>query len=241
MAKVKGGVLGDVSGSVGNVTFARARGGIRTVRVRSAPSNPRSQAQQQQRGRFKQIQQFASVFLAAGLVRPFWRSYARGGLSAFNAFVRANSAAMPDGLNPAAATISQGNGLAGIDLSAVAPSAGDPNTYVLTVDSPSGGKDDDLLVGMIYNGQTGKATMVDAGATRVDGQVEVALPASWVANDEDALFAYAFAYRVRKNGRLRLCDSSALKVNANAFAVPAPDVPPAEEEEQDVPFGQLAG
>ena len=241
MAKVKGGVLGDVSGSISNVTFARARGGIRTARVRTASSNPRSQAQQKQRGRFKQIQQFASTFLAAGLVRPFWRSYATGGLSAFNAFMRANSATMPVGLDPAAAVISQGNGLAGVDLSAVAPSAGDPNTYVLTVDSPSGGKGDDLLVGMIYNGQTGEATMVDAGATRVDGQVEVAVPASWVANDEDALFAYAFAYRVRQNGRLRLCDSSALKVNANAFAVPAPDVPPAEEEGQDVPFGQLAG
>ena len=240
MAKVKGGVLGDVSGSVGNVTFARARGGIRTARVRSAPSNPRSQAQQQQRGRFKQIQQFASVFLAAGLVRPFWRSYATGGLSAFNAFMRANSATMPVGLDPAAAVISQGNGLAGVDLSAVAPSAGDPNTYVLTVDNPAGGQDDDLLVGMIYNGQTGEATMVDAGATRADGQVEVPVPASWAQNDEDALFAYAFAYRVRQNGRLRLCDSRVLKVNANAFAVPAPDVPAAGEV-QEVPFGQLAG
>ena len=82
MATVKGGFLGDLSGSVGNITFARARGGIRTARIRATPSNPRSQAQQKQRGRFKQIQQFASALLDAGLVRPFWRPYARRGLSA---------------------------------------------------------------------------------------------------------------------------------------------------------------
>ena len=65
MAIVKGGFLGDLSGSVGNVTFARARGGIHTARIRVTPVNPRTQAQQQQRGRFKQLQQFTSAFLEA--------------------------------------------------------------------------------------------------------------------------------------------------------------------------------
>lgn len=139
MARVKGGALGEVSGSIGNVTFARARGGIRTARVRSAPSNPRTSAQQTQRGRFKQIQQFASAMLAAGLVRAFWRPYATGGLSAYNAFVRANSEAMPDAFDPALGIASRSNGLEPVDLSAVAPSGADPNTYELTVDNPAGG------------------------------------------------------------------------------------------------------
>jgi len=154
MARVKGGALGEVSGSIGNVTFARARGGIRTARVRSAPSNPRTSAQQTQRGRFKQIQQFASAMLAAGLVRAFWRPYATGGLSAYNAFVRANSEAMPDAFDPALGIASRSNGLEPVDLSAVAPSGADPNTYELTVDNPAGGQAGDLLVSVIYNGLT---------------------------------------------------------------------------------------
>ena len=168
MAIVKGGFLGQLSGSVGNVTFAQARGGIQTARVRRTPRNPRTQAQQTQHGRFRQIQQFASALLAAGLIRPFWKPYATGGLSAFNAFVRTNAAHMPDALDPALALISRGNGLQGIDLAVVAPSTGDPNLYELTINSPAGGDGTDLLVGVIYNAQQFQALMVDAGASRAD-------------------------------------------------------------------------
>ena len=239
MATVKGGFLGDLSGSVGNVTFARARGGIRTARVRTTPSNPRTAAQQSQRGRFKQIQQFASAFLATGLVRAFWQGYATGGLSAYNAFIRANSAVMPDGLDPAAALISQGNGLAGVDLVTVLPSAAEENRFELTIGSPAGGDDDDLLVGLIYNGQTGEVVLVDAGARRSDGALEVLVPLAWAQNDADALFAYAFAYRIEGRA-LRLSASSTGKVTANAFVPPAADVPAAQGG-QEVPFGQAAG
>ncbi len=72
MARVTGGFLGELSGSVGNVTFARSRGGIQTARRRAAPSNPRTAAQQSQRGRFKQIQAFASAFLDAFHGRENW-------------------------------------------------------------------------------------------------------------------------------------------------------------------------
>jgi len=41
---------------------------------------------------------------------------------------------------------------------------------------------------------------------------------------------------VEAGGALRLSDSDTLKVNANPFALPEPDVPPAEQQ-QDVPFG----
>ena len=128
MARVNGGVLGELSGSVGNVTFAKSRGGIQTARRRVAPSNPRTQAQQTQRGRFKQIQAFASAFLEAGLVRAFWQPYATRGLSAYNAFTKANSAAMPGGFDPEAGVISRGNGLTGVVLVGVGPSGADPNT-----------------------------------------------------------------------------------------------------------------
>lgn len=236
MARVQGGFLGNLAGSVGNVTFARARGGIQTARIRATPSNPRSTAQQTQRGRFKQIQQFASAFLAAGLIRPFWRLYATGGLSAYNAFMRTNSAAMPVSFDPEAAQLSRGNGLAGVSLSAVDLSGVDPNTYVLAVDNPSAGDIADFLVGVIYNGNTWQAIVADTGATRGDGGVDVPVPEVWLA-DADALFAYAFAYMAEPGGTLRLSDSSVLKVTAEPFEVPAPDVPPAQDAGEQA-FGQ---
>ena len=239
MARVNGGFFGELSGSVGNVTFARSRGGIQTARRRAAPSNPRTAAQQSQRGRFKQIQAFASAFLDTGLIRAFWQPYATGGLSAYNAFMKANSAAMPDGFDPAAGLVSRGNGFPAVVLTDVAPSGADPNTYVLSIDGGSGAAND-LLVGLLYNALQNQAVMVDAGATRGDGQVEVPVPAAWVQDDEDALFAYAFAYRIRGRNELRLSDTSRKKVNGNPFQAPAPDVPPTEAG-QEVPFGQAAG
>ena len=91
-------------------------------------------------------------------------------------------------------------------------------------------------MGLIYNAAQNQAIMVDAGATREDGLVEVAVPAAWTQDDEDALFAYAFAYRVQSRNRLRLSDSSMKKVTGNPFEAPEPDVPQAEAG-QEVPFG----
>ena len=108
MARVNGGFLGNLSGSVGNVTFARARGGIQTARVKTSPSNPRS--------------------------------------------------------------------LAGVTITDASPSVDDPDTYVLTVDSPTGGADADYLVGIIYNGHAWAAAMTDNGTMRGDEQVEILLP-----------------------------------------------------------------
>jgi len=238
MARVSGGFFGDLSGSVGNVTFARTRGGIQTARRRAAASNPRTTAQQTQRGRFKQIQAFASALLNTGLIRAFWRPYATGGLSAYNAFVKANSTAMPVGFDPALGIISRGNGLPGPTLTQA--TAVTPTLYGLTVDNPEGSNDEDLLVGVLYNGKTVQAVMADAGAMRGDNEVEVPVPSSWSQQDEDALFAYVFAYRIEGNNLLRLSDASVLKVTANAFVVPSPEVPPANVA-QEVPFGQSAG
>jgi hypothetical protein len=235
MARVKGGFLGNLAGSVGNVTFARARGGIQTARVRATPGNPRSASQQAQRGRFKQLQRFASAFLSAGLIRPFWRVYATGGLSAYNAFMRANSTAMPEGLDPGAAVLSRGNGLEAVMLAQATVSEVDPNAYVLTVESPTGGDGEDLLVGVIYHGYSGRAVVIDAGARRDAGEVEVPIPAGW-ADEGESLFAYAFAYRVEGSG-VRLSDSSALKVTADPFEVPEAEVPPARTV-GETPFGR---
>ncbi len=239
MAIIRGGIFGNASGSVGNVTFARARGGLHIARARSSPSNPRTEAQQRQRARFKQLQAFGAAFRAAGLVQAFWRPYATGSLSSDNVFLRAQSRTMPEGLDPLVARISLGNGLEAVSLTSVAPI--DPTRYELLVESPIEGADGaDLLVTALYNGLRNQVLMNDTGITRASGVVEMVVPSVWSQQEEDALFAYAFAYRVGATRRLRLSESAVRKVNANAFEVPAAEVPPAETV-QEVPFGQQVG
>jgi len=230
MARVTNGFLGDMSGSVGNITFARARGGIATARVRAKPGNPRSLAQQQQRGRFKQLQRFASAFMSARLIRPFWRVHSSGRLSAYNQFIRSNAAAMSAGLDPALAVLSKANGLAEVTLTAALPAEDGTNTLLLSVESTAGGDDADFLVGVLYHAGRWQAVVADTGATRGNGTIPVPVPAAWMA-ESDALFAYAFAYKVGPTG-LQLSASSAWKVTEAPFVIEPPDVPaPASDDE----------
>lgn len=239
MATLNGGFLGELSGSVGNITFARVRGGIVTARRRAAPSNPRTARQQAQRARFKQLQRFASAMLNAGLIRAFWRPYATGRLSAYNAFVKANSAVMPDGFDPGQAVVSQGNGLDPVTITEVTADPQTPGLYTIALD-PGTGQADDLIAGAAYNALTQQAVLVDVGTERGDGGLLLSVPPAWTTDDEDALFAYVFAYRVDAAGRLLLATSGAQKITAAPFEPPAPVVPPPQVQ-TDVPYGAQAG
>ena len=70
--------------------------------------------------------------------------------------------------------------------------------------------------------------------------MDLPLPATWVNDDADALFAYAFAYQVTPAGVLRLSESAVRRVSANPFVIPAPDVPAAESEGEQS-YGQANG
>ncbi len=232
MAILHEGLHGHPSGSIGNVTFVRTADGRCIARLRTTPANPRTPAQQRQRRRFKQMQQFAAACHAAGLLRAFWQLYATDGRTTHNAFVRAQYRAMPGPFDPEAARLSLGNGLAPVVLSAVRPARTNHGAYVLSVESPAGGQDDDRLVGLIYNAGTGRVVMTDAGAERRHAQVKVEVPASWAEHDQDALFAYTFAYRHEAGATVRLSESSARKVTPAPFEVPAPEVPAARPHER---------
>lgn len=106
MGKVTGGIFGPVRGKVGGVVFSRALGGD-TVRAYSVPSNPRTAAQQANRGVFGNLGRIGSDALGS-IIQPLWDGR-RTGMSGYNAFVQENKNAMGDTFDASALTISQGD------------------------------------------------------------------------------------------------------------------------------------
>jgi len=230
MARVNNEGLAFLTGSIGNVTISRARGGITTVRVRTKPANPRTTDQQRNRARFKQLQGFVLAFLHAGFVKPFWEHYATGRLSAYNLFTQANSAALKEGFDPARAVASRGNGLASLTLTAVVPADDGADAYLLNVESGDGGDGSDRLVGILYHAGKNQVAGTTTGFTRAGGMVRVPVPAGWHA-EADALFAYAFAYKPGPGG-LYLSDSTARKVTPASYHLADPGVPATAPEKK---------
>jgi len=89
MAKVQGGILGNVAGSIGAVTFGQARsssGKVNTARQKTTPTNPNTAGQQAQRNWFTFI--IAATRL---LSSDLWRDdfdRAIGQLPGFQSFMR---------------------------------------------------------------------------------------------------------------------------------------------------------
>ena len=106
MGKVTGGIFGPVRGKVGGVVFSRALGGD-TVRAYSVPSNPRTAAQQANRGVFGKLGRIGSDVLGT-IVQPLWDGR-RTGMSGYNAFVQENKNRMGDEFDHNVLTISTGD------------------------------------------------------------------------------------------------------------------------------------
>ncbi len=88
MGKIRQGILGGVSGQVGNVIGGSWKG-IDYVRVKPASvSNPNTTAQQQQRGAFSQVVDDARLLLSS-VLQPYWDSFANN-QSGFNRFISKN-------------------------------------------------------------------------------------------------------------------------------------------------------
>jgi hypothetical protein len=171
MGVIKQGILGGFSGSVANVVGSSWKG---IAVIKSKPlsvANPRTAAQQAQRGKFGQTVAFASAILAA-IVKPLWDRFAQGE-SGYNAFIKANIDAFnSDGLaTPADLVISSGKMAAtAIELPS-ASSAFPQVTISYTDDSGEGLKltSDEAFV--VVADSDGNVLGTSSGAsTRGDGQ-----------------------------------------------------------------------
>jgi hypothetical protein len=88
MGKIKQGILGGFSGTVGNVTGSSWKG-IDVIKSRPlSVANPKTAAQTAQRNAFSQTVEMAVVLLAT-IIKPLWDRFAYQ-MSGFNAFIKAN-------------------------------------------------------------------------------------------------------------------------------------------------------
>jgi len=182
MAKLSKGILGGISGTVGNVVGGRWRG---IDYIRSKPSsvkNPRTEAQRTQRMRFSLVMSFLKKS------RPFINigfQNSGQGQTAMNRAMSLNvreaiTGTYPDlEINPEALVVStgdlQGASTAGMDLS-VAETA----TFTWNNEAGSGNaSNDDGAMVLLFNTEKGAVIYSLYGASREDETLQMAVPPSW--------------------------------------------------------------
>jgi len=182
MAKIKKGILGGISGTVGNVVGGNWRG---IDYIRSKPSsvrNPNTEAQRAQRMRFRLVMSFLKK------ARPFITIGFRSGIQnqtemnkAMSLNVReAITGTYPDlEIDPGALVVSvgdlEGAVTAGIDFSV-------PQEATVTWANEAGtgnASNDDAAMVLLFNSEKQAVSYKLHGASRVDETVTLALPASW--------------------------------------------------------------
>lgn len=88
MARIKKGILGGGSGSVGSVTMSSWKG-IDVLKAKpTSVANPKTAGQLAQRGKFSNVVAFAGILLST-IIKPLWDRFASK-QSGYNAFVQAN-------------------------------------------------------------------------------------------------------------------------------------------------------
>jgi hypothetical protein len=138
MGILKQGILGGISGSVGNVTGSSWKG-IAVIKAKPlSVANPKTSAQVAQRGKFSNAVAFAKEILSA-VIKPLWDRFAQQ-KSGFNAFIQENidlfASAMPS--TPADLVISKGK-MEKTVIASVVPSAGSNEVGITWADDSGEG------------------------------------------------------------------------------------------------------
>lgn len=189
MGTIKQGILGDISGKVGNVVGYH-RNGKNHVRVKAEKvKNPRTKEQQAQRSKFT----VALAFLKA--VNPFirmgYRNYAQG-RSAYNV---AMSYLMKRAVTERGEEAVLDFERAMVSIGFLMPATGASCTrsaeamnFLWEDNSHCGNADGtDLVMLLVYNKEKEEAVYQTDAATRADGQATLPLPGEW---KDDALVSY---------------------------------------------------
>jgi len=193
MAKIRSGILGPVSGSIGGIVGAKWKG-IPTIRSKPlSVANPNTSAQQTQRGKFSQVVAVARLLLS-DLIQTYWDPFARE-MSGYNAFVRQNINAFDsDGLAIPADFFSARGTLVGLSSFGAIASASNDNIDCDWADNTGEGDAlaDDYFCAVWYNSVQKYWMFQETTATRGDGAV-IFLDPKMVAGDE--LHIYPFFSR----------------------------------------------
>ena len=182
MAKLSKGILGGISGTVGNVVGGRWRG---IDYIRSKPTsvrNPKTEAQQAQRMRFKLVMSFLKKS------RPFINigfSNNSRGQTAMNRAMSINvreaiTGTYPDlEINPEALTVSVGD-LQGASTFAMDLTVAETATITWSNDAASGNAaNEDGAMVLLFNPSKQSVVYSLYGASRQDETLQLAVPQSW--------------------------------------------------------------
>jgi len=181
MARLIQGILGGISGKIGNVVGSSWKG---IAIIKSKPlsvANPRTSGQIAQREKMSAVVAFAKVILAS-VIKPLWDRFAQQ-QSGYNAFVSENidlfTETLPDPLG--ALVISKGK------MTAVTPSSvsGAPLTDIVTINYPTNLPDSlalatDIAYVVFVTHDPDSITAGSNTATRATGTIDIQLPADMV-------------------------------------------------------------
>lgn len=192
MARLKQGILGGISGSIGNVTGSSWKG---IAVIKSKPlsvANPKTAAQLAQRGKMTNVVAVATTLLTT-VVKPLWDRFAQK-QSGFNAFIQANidlfEAAQASPLSDMA--ISSGK-MVKTDIAAVSLTDGGSTCTIDWADDSGEGLKlaTDEVYAVVYDANSEKFSVNAATVTRDAGEVVVDLVEDGVAvTDLSAYLAF---------------------------------------------------
>lgn len=186
MAKLNSGILGGISGTVGNVVGGRWRG-IDYIRSKPASvKNPNTEAQQQQRMRFKLVIQLLRK------ISPLVNIGLRNGSNNQTSMNRAMSLNIKEAVTGTFPDLeidweklifSQGNLATGSNASADLSVAGTVTITWQNSQGASNSSDTDGAIVLLSNTDRDEVVYNLYGASRVDGQVDVDIPQEWTGEN----------------------------------------------------------
>ena len=184
MATIKQGILGGISGKIGNVVGSSWKGIAVLKSLPLSVANPRTAGQIAQRGAMTGIVAVSRILLAA-LITVYWNPFAQR-MSGYNAFVKENiDTFVGTVFTSFSAFYSTRGSLLGVSTFVGASTAAG-NTTSLTWTDNSGTADalaTDEAIGVIYN-ETQDYWLVDAGSATRDDELLTIVDNAVAQNDE---------------------------------------------------------
>ena len=192
MAIINQGILGGVSGKIGNV-IGGTRKGIDYLRIKpSSVANPKTDGQVDQRSKFSTVLRFLQPM--TDFLRVGFKLYANK-MTQFNAAMSYNlfngvTGAYPNySIDYANALITRGN-LTGAVGGASSPSAGDVQ---ITWDDNSGSGSalatDKALI-LLFNATRGESVFTTAGPVRSAGTESISVPSEYTGEDVEVFLGF---------------------------------------------------
>ena len=193
MAKLRSGILGGISGTVGNVVGGRWRG-IDYIRTKPASvKNPNTEAQRKQRMKFRLVMSLLKK------IRPLINTGFRNAPANQTPMNRAMSLNLgqaitgeyPDlEINPENLVFSDGDLSSGINPVMDASETGKVTLTWLNSSESGNAADQDGAVALLYNIDRSEVVFKMNGASREDETLEITIPQSWEGNDIAGYLAF---------------------------------------------------